>query len=109
MAGDSLTIVNTAMVSTGNVCVMPKFMDVRTRKNTKRSFARNAARTFRGTARTRLTRKTASVFPALDSADFSGVGYTMAAYRRLVGTPKGVVRKLRVRNPCLGGGVTKTR
>lgn len=109
IAGDSLTIVNTAIVSTQKVAVMPKFIDVRTRKNNKRSFARTARRTFHVTAATRLGRNTADVFPALSSASFRGLCRTISIYRKLVRRPSSPVLNLRVRKPCLGPGVTKDR
>lgn len=109
IAGYSLTLVNTGLVSTGKVCVMPKCIYVRTRNNNNRSFGRYARRTFHTTVGTRRGRKTADVFPALSSSPFSRVHGTMAIYRALVGRGSDPILKLRMRNPCLGPGETNRR
>lgn len=109
MAGYSLTLVNTGLISTEKVCVIPNFIYVRTRNKKKRSFARYARRTFHATVTTRVGRNTADFFPALSSSPFSRVHGTMSVYRGLVTRPGDPVLNLRIRNPCLGHGVTKRR
>lgn len=106
IAGDSLTIVNTGIISTGNVCVVPNFMTVGIRNKNNRSFGRYARRTFRDTVTTRVGRNTAAVFPALSSSPGRSVYGTISVYRGLVTRGSNPMLKLRIRKPCLGTGVT---
>lgn len=109
IAGYSLTIVKTRLVSTGNVCIIPNNIRVRYRNNNNNSFVRNARRTFHATVGTRVGRNAADVFPALSSSAMPVVRTTTRAYAELVTRPSDPMLNLRLRKRCLGVGVTNNR